>query len=232
MPEPEEIKTLFQRIAWRYDRANTVLSLGLHRYWRWRTARVVKALKPKVVLDMATGTGDLAFALERQLGKTTSIMGMDFCEPMLALARKKQGNSPIPFTLGDCLNIPLDDGSIDVVTMAFGLRNIPQRNKAFLEIHRVLRPGGFLVLLEFSQPSRWFAPLYWPYLHAILPWLSGLLTGHQEAYRYLGRSIEGFLSKKALSDELRKHGFEPVKAVGLSASVVAIHVGKKRAKGS
>lgn len=223
MPEADAVKALFASIAQRYDRANAVLSMGLHRYWRWRVARQVKGLAPACVLDMATGTGDLAFALQQQLGDSASVMGMDFCEPMLMQAREKQKNSHIPFLLGDCLEIPLDANAVDVVTLGFGLRNLEDRGRGLAEIHRVLKPGGVLVVLEFTQPAAWLKPLYWPYVRTLLPWISSKITSNREAYCYLGSSIEAFPTKAVLAEQIQAQGFQVERITGLTGSIVAIH---------
>lgn len=186
-------------------------------------AKRVQRLKPKSILDMATGTGDLAFALERHVDASSKIVGMDFCEPMLARARNKKKDTNVSFTLGDCLRIALDDNSVDVITIGFGLRNLQERKVGLAEMHRVLRPGGWLIVLEFTQPDAWLKPFYWPYVRLWMPWISKKLTGQPSAYRYLGSSIAGFPSKKELSNELTESHFRVKSVTGLSGSIVAIH---------
>lgn len=220
---------MFAGIAGRYDLANRVLSGGLDLWWRRVLVRKVAAEHPKVVADLATGSGDVAFALKRRLGAEVAVAGYDFCQPMLDEADRKKVKDPllaaIPFAFGDCLNLPMADDSVDVLTIAFGLRNLEDRARGLIEMHRVLRPGGKLFVLEFTQPDRWFRPFYFFYLKAILPLVARVLTGDKAAYDYLAGSIEAFPTKASLAEELRKGGFAPVEATGLSASIVAIHEG-------
>jgi demethylmenaquinone methyltransferase/2-methoxy-6-polyprenyl-1,4-benzoquinol methylase len=149
---------MFGRIARRYDAANFVLSGGIDTWWRKRLVAAVRAAAPHDVLDLATGSGDVAFALSRELPAATKIVGMDFCQPMLdqAVAKKKAAGARafdnITFRQGDGLALPSPDASFDAVTISFGLRNLADRACGLREMHRVLRPGGRLVVLEFSQP--------------------------------------------------------------------------------
>jgi demethylmenaquinone methyltransferase / 2-methoxy-6-polyprenyl-1,4-benzoquinol methylase len=218
---------MFAGIASRYDLANRVLSGGLDVWWRRRLARKVEARHPARVVDLATGSGDVAFVLKRRLGAEVDVTGMDFCQPMLEEADRKKASDPllaqIDFRWADCLDLPLEDASVDVFTIAFGLRNLEDRERGLREMRRVLRPGGSLFVLEFTQPDRWFRPFYYAYVRGVLPLLARLLTSDQGAYEYLGGSIAAFPDKEMLSGELRAAGFSHVEATGLTASVVAIH---------
>jgi demethylmenaquinone methyltransferase/2-methoxy-6-polyprenyl-1,4-benzoquinol methylase len=184
-----------------------------------------------MVADLATGSGDVALALRRRLPPACHIAALDFCEPMLEQARAKQSQRAIPtdtlsFRFGDCLNLPLADHSVDVVTIAFGLRNLEDRHRGLLEMRRVLRPGtGTLFVLEFSQPYPWFRPVYYAYLRFLLPFLAASMTGDRSAYQYLVGSIHAFPSREQLCSELTAAGFSSVKATALTGSAVAIHKG-------
>ncbi|MDG2169372.1 MAG: ubiquinone/menaquinone biosynthesis methyltransferase, partial [Opitutales bacterium] len=184
---------------------------------------------PSVVVDLATGSGDVAFALKNKLADEVSVSGLDFCQPMLDEAEKKRlERTPSPdinFGIGDILNLPLEDNSVDAITVAFGVRNLENRNQGLQDILRCLRPGGKLFILEFSQPYNWFRPLYYSYLKYILPTIAGWVTKKPEAYDYLGDSIEGFPSTQKLIDELDVAGFHDMKATRMTLGIVAIHEG-------
>ena len=181
------------------------------------------------MLDLATGSGDVAFALAGSLPKGTEITGMDFCQPMLdeAAAKKsraKQGSyANVDFKLGDGLSLPLPDGYFDAVTISFGLRNMADRHRSLCEMRRVLKPGGSVVILEFSQPQAWFQPFYYFYLRRILPLIAGAVTGDRAAYIYLNETIGQFPDRSALSEEIRAAGFSAIKAEGLTLGIVALH---------
>lgn len=231
MPKAEAVRTMFSGIAGRYDKANLVLSGGIDRLWRRRLVRLVDRRKPAALADLATGSGDVAFALRRGLGQGVTITGLDFCPPMLAEAEKKRDADPalggIEFRVGDCLNLPLPDNSVDVLTISFGLRNLEDRHRGLQEMRRVLRPGGALLVLEFTQPDRWFRPFYYFYLKRILPTLARWTTGNRDAYDYLAGSIEAFPTKESLAAEMKAAGFKTVQAEGLTFSITAIHTAEK-----
>jgi demethylmenaquinone methyltransferase/2-methoxy-6-polyprenyl-1,4-benzoquinol methylase len=223
---------MFGRIAPRYDLANRVLSGGIDLYWRARLVSAVRRAHPRDILDLATGSGDVAFALRRGIPGELRILGMDFSPPMLAQAEAKKsalaGAAPgIEFRPGDALDLPLPDADFDAVTIAFGLRNMADRARCLAEIRRVLRPDGRLFVLEFSQPYPWFRPLYSIHLSHVIPRLAGLLTGDRGAYRYLGESIGAFPGRDALAQEIRAAGFTEVSAQALTMGIVALHVARR-----
>jgi demethylmenaquinone methyltransferase / 2-methoxy-6-polyprenyl-1,4-benzoquinol methylase len=218
---------MFARIAGRYDLANHLLSGGVDFWWRQRLVRAVHDVRPGAVLDLATGSGDVAFALADGLPKSVAIMGMDFCQPMLDEAVRKRPANPrwakVEFRPGDGLALPLPDHQVDAITISFGLRNMADRQRALGEMRRVLRPGGRLFVLEFSQPYPWFRPLYFAYLKFVLPWVAGVVTGDRGAYEYLGGSIEAFPGRAAMTAEMTQAGFRVVRAEPLTFGIVALH---------
>jgi len=228
MPDSTAVNTMFARIARRYDLANRLLSGGFDGWWRRRLVAAVRETRPRTVLDLATGSGDVAFALGRSLPAAVAIIGLDFCRPMLEEAEAKKrrfgGFANVSFRPGDGLALPLEDGSVDAVTIAFGLRNMADRRRALSEMRRVLRrPHGWLFVLEFSQPAPWFRPLYYFYLRRALPRLAGLVTGDRAAYEYLGQTIGEFPDRAGLSAEIRDGGFSAVTATTMSLGIVALH---------
>ncbi|MDB6166488.1 MAG: ubiE 2 [Lacunisphaera sp.] len=227
MPDPKAVNTLFGRIASRYDLANHLLSGGVDFHWRRRLVRAVHDAQPASVLDLATGSGDVAFALADGLPAGVRLTGMDFCQPMLDEAVKKRRGSPrwapIEFRQGDGLALPLPDASFEAVTISFGLRNMADRHQALCEMRRVLRPGGRLFLLEFSQPAIWFRPFYYAYLKFVLPTVAGVVTGDRAAYEYLCGSIEQFPGREAMAAEVRRAGFRSVSATPMTFGIVALH---------
>ncbi|MGC4073844.1 MAG: bifunctional demethylmenaquinone methyltransferase/2-methoxy-6-polyprenyl-1,4-benzoquinol methylase UbiE [Nibricoccus sp.] len=231
MPDPVAVNSMFSRIARRYDVANHLLSGCMDFGWRRKLVAAVKRTNPRDILDLATGSGDVAFALGNKLPTTVAITGMDFCQPMLDEAEIKKRQSRrfdnVTFRQGDGLALPLPDACVDAVTISFGLRNMADRHKALTEMHRVLRPGGSLFVLEFSQPARWFRPIYFFYLRHILPLIAGGITGDRSAYVYLNETIEQFPGRDALSAEIRAAGFSTIQARGLTLCCVALHEAKK-----
>jgi demethylmenaquinone methyltransferase/2-methoxy-6-polyprenyl-1,4-benzoquinol methylase len=222
------VNSMFGRIARRYDLANRILSGGIDLWWRRRLVASVRRSHPRDVLDLATGSGDVACALGRSITPSVRILGMDFCEPMLDEARLKLagmgGKIPdVDFRQGDALNLPLPDGSFDAVTIAFGLRNMADRGRCLSEMRRVLRPGGRVFILEFSKPWVWLRPLCRLHLKFVVPGLAALLTGERGAYEYLGNSIEEFPDSEALAEEIRAAGFKNVSVSRMTMGVVALH---------
>jgi len=227
MPDPKAVNSMFARIAGRYDLANHLLSGGVDCWWRQRLVRLVHDSHPAAVLDLATGSGDVAFALADGLPPGGELTGMDFCQPMLDEAVKKRASSArwahIKFMQGDGMALPLPDRSFDAVTISFGLRNMADRHTALVEMRRVLRPGGKLFVLEFSQPYFWFRPVYFAYLKYLLPLIAGVVTGDKNAYDYLCGSIEQFPGRAGISAEILHAGFASVSATPLTCGIVALH---------
>lgn len=201
---PEFVHKAFSSIASRYVMTNHFLSAGIDVLWRKKVASIVEAVSPRFVLDVATGSGDLARAVQKRVPQA-KVVGSDFCEPMLAEA-KKRGLEDL--VVADGLALPFPDNSFDALTIGYGLRNMADWSAALREFARVLRPGGKLVILDFSLPrNRVLLSLYRFYLHNILPRIAGWLTGNREAYAYLGDSIERFPSGTKMRNLIEDNGF-------------------------
>lgn len=227
IPKSEKVEKMFSGIADKYDFLNHILSFGIDYYWRNRLAKKVKKLNPGTLLDLATGSGDVAFKLSDTLKKDCIITAADFCHPMLDQAKLKQTKSNqysnISFEYADAMNLGFDDNTFDTVTIAFGVRNFENRSKGLSEILRVLKPQGSLFILEFSQPIAWFKPFYFLYLKYILPSIAGIISKDKNAYQYLAGTIESFPSKELLKSQLLEAGYSKVNPHGMTFSTVAIH---------
>ena len=204
--------------------ANHLLSLGLDFWWRSRAAAIVRSWQPQRVLDLATGSGDLARAIQKACPQAV-VIGADFCLPMLLAARRKGVANLIQ---ADGMQLPLPDAAHDVVTIAFGLRNMESLQRCLGEIARVLRPGGHLLVLDFSiprPPLRW---LYRLYLHRVLPVFARLVTGDRQAYEYLGASIEKFPSGAEMNAMIEAAGFADAKCEPLTGGVVSVYTARRQ----
>ena len=222
--KPAHVREMFGSIARRYDLANHVLSCGIDFYWRARAAEVVEGWHPHTILDLATGTGDLALAMQKKL-PNAELTGVDFLPEMLELARRKGVRRVV---LADAMKLPFDDASFDCVTIAFGLRNVENFSAALTEMWRVLNARGHLLVLEFSLPT---IPIlraaYRFYLHRCLPFLGSLLTRKKSAYDYLGDSIEEFPSGNAMCELMRRTGYVSPSFERLTGGIVTIYTGAK-----
>ena len=217
---PELVRGLFSDIAGRYQVVNHLLSGGLDFYWRAISVRLIRRWNPSTALDIATGTGDLAMAI-RKACPGARVIGADFCRPMLEVARR---NGLPELVVADGLELPFPDQSFDLVTAAFGLRNMASWEKGLSEMARVLRPGGNLLILDFSLPTLpVIRPLYRFYLHRILPVIAGIATGRTDAYEYLGGSIEKFPSGRAMTELIESCGFQGTVAKPLTLGTVSIY---------
>ena len=210
---------MFGRIARRYDLANHVLSGGADFLWRRRAAKIVANWQPHDILDLATGSGDLALAVQHQL-PNARIVAADFSPDMLEVARKKGVANTV---VADALQLPFESASFDAVTVAFGLRNMADWDRALAEMARVLRDGGHLLVLDFSIPTGAFRPAYRFYLHRCLPLLASIVTGQKAAYDYLGGSIEKFPSGQAMVELIERNGFSNASAEPLTGGIATIY---------
>jgi demethylmenaquinone methyltransferase/2-methoxy-6-polyprenyl-1,4-benzoquinol methylase len=214
---------MFGRIARRYDLANHLLSGGADFLWRKRAAKIVEFWQPARVLDMATGSGDLALAIQRRL-PTSIITAADFSPEMLEVAKRKG----VPRTiLADAVQLPFADGSFDCVTVAFGLRNMSDWDLALREMARVLIPAGHLLVLDFSMPVGAMRPPYRFYLHRCLPIMASIVTGQKKAYDYLGGSIEKFPSGGEMIGMIEANGFAAAAAQPLTGGIATIYTAQK-----
>jgi demethylmenaquinone methyltransferase/2-methoxy-6-polyprenyl-1,4-benzoquinol methylase len=232
-PDPERkrayVRAMFGAIARRYDLLNTLLSLGLHRRWKRYAVQVAAPPPGGSAVDVCCGTGDLALLLWERVGPEGRVVGVDFAEPMVRLARGRAGQREgVWFVQADAEALPLKDGAFDVATVGFGIRNVGEVRSALRELYRVLKPGGRLVVLEFSRPrSRLFAALYDFYSYTVIPWLGRALSRHPDAYWYLPTSIRGWPDQEAFRRTLEGAGFHPVRYHDLLCGAVAVHVATK-----
>ena len=222
--DPTFVRGVFDRIAPRYDLTNTLLCGGCDSLWRRRTAKLVAGWKPLDILDLATGSGVLAAGLQKW-NPAARIVGADFSQPMLRQAWSQRGQRQL--VVGDGLRLPLRDTAFDVVTVAFGLRNMASWPGALAEMKRVLRPGGHVVVLDFSLPRGWLREPYRFYLHRILPRIAGVVSREREGYEYLAESIEGFPSGEAMTTMLAESGFSGASATPLTAGIVSLYTAVK-----
>jgi demethylmenaquinone methyltransferase/2-methoxy-6-polyprenyl-1,4-benzoquinol methylase len=214
---------MFASIAARYDFANHFLSAGLDHSWRRRATAHVRAWQPDIILDIAAGSGDLTLSLQQAL-PNASVIALDFCEPMLQRARKKNARRLV---VADSLHLPFATDSIEAITVAFGLRNMNSWNHALAEMRRALREGGHLLVLDFSVPAPPLRWLYRPYLHYLLPRIAALLTGSKSAYDYLGASIEQFPHGASMRALFAQEGLSDVRAEPLTGGIVSLYTGMK-----
>ncbi len=228
----QRVRSMFDRVAPRYDLANHLLSANVDRHWRNRTVVRVRDIlsRPDArVVDLACGTGDLLIALERKARR--GLIGSDFCYPMLAGAKTKLSRDRMRSTLveSDALVLPFADRSLDLITIAFGYRNLANYRAGLLEMRRVLRPGGALAILEFSQPpNRMFASVYNWYSHRVLPVIGGAISGVKEAYEYLPESVRKFPDAPELARMMTESGFDEVEWEYLTFGIAALHIGRVR----
>jgi demethylmenaquinone methyltransferase / 2-methoxy-6-polyprenyl-1,4-benzoquinol methylase len=224
---------MFGRIAGRYDFLNHLLSLGIDRYWRRRTVQLVPPAGPLPILDVCTGTGDLALAYDRAAGSQTPIIAADFCPEMLAVGRQKAAragaNGRVTFLEADAQQLPLATGTFQIVCVAFGLRNVADTNRGLAEMVRVAAPGGRVAILEFSTPTR--QPLrstYGWYFRRVLPRIGRLFArGSGDAYQYLPASVGEFPQGEALLERMRNAGLTDERSYPLTFGVATLYVGTK-----
>jgi demethylmenaquinone methyltransferase/2-methoxy-6-polyprenyl-1,4-benzoquinol methylase len=223
VPDAVYVRDAFARIADRYVLTNHVLSCGADVWWRKVVASRIRRWHPARALDVASGTGDLALEIQRQC-PACEVIATDFCEEMLAHAARR---GVAHTRVADALNLPFPTGGFDVVTVAFGLRNMADYPAALREMGRVLKPGGHLLILDFSLPDGLLRRPYRFYLHHLLPRLAGWLTGQRDAYEYLGGSIESFPSGTAMTGLLESSGLIDTHATPLTGGVVSIYQGTR-----
>ncbi len=223
MQDPTFVQKAFAGIASRYVLTNHVLSLWIDVLWRKRFAREAARLTPTKVLDLATGSGDLAIAVEKAC-PAALVVGADFSVPMM---REAQADRFERLIAADGTNLPFHDQTFDLLTVGFGLRNMASWPGALNEMRRVLKPGGHLMILDFRIPAHPFIrPLYLFYLKKVVPWIAGALTGQRHAYEYLCRSIEQFPSGPDMEALIASCSLTPVKSVSLTGGIASIYIAK------
>jgi demethylmenaquinone methyltransferase/2-methoxy-6-polyprenyl-1,4-benzoquinol methylase len=226
------IRRMFDRIAPRYDLLNHLLSFNVDRYWRWRTTRLVPPDGGAPILDVCTGTGDLALAYDRAAAGRVPVVGADFCHEMLVRATRKADRKGaagrVRFVEADAQRLPFPDDHFQIACVAFGLRNVTDTGRGIAEMVRVTRPGGRVAILEFSRPQGWFfGRMYRFYLRRLLPLVGRMASPDREAYRYLPESVMEFPDGEALADRLRGHGLTEVRWHPFTFGIATLYVGRK-----
>ena len=227
-----QVNSMFDRVAAHYDAMNSVMTAGLHHRWRQRAAVRAQLTEGGKALDVCCGTGDLALELAGYVGTGGTVVGCDFSEPMLELARAKSVQrwaTNVRFEHADALALPYDDESFDAVTVGFGVRNLSDLDRGLAEMARVLKPGGRLVILEITQPRRPPLSLFYSlWFDRIVP-LLGALAGDRGAYTYLPESVRSFPSPRGLAARMDAAGLERVRATVLAGGIIAIHSASRAA---
>ena len=229
----ENIRKMFDAISPRYDLLNYLLSFGRDRSWRRRAVRTLDIDSKDILLDLACGTGDVALTAHRKCDGPGEIIGVDFSEEMLKIAEtkfaKQQITIPYSFVHADVTDLPLEDESVNCISIAFGIRNVVDVPKALSEMMRVLKSGGKLVILEFAPPrGRVFGPLFHWYFKKILPWIGGIISGKKSAYEYLPRSVGEFYTIERLINLMKNAGFEISKVDKYTFGVTVAYLGVKQ----
>jgi len=235
------IRTMFGNIAHCYDLLNHLLSLHIDRYWRWRTTQLAPPHIPAVgvaapILDVCTGTGDLALAYDRAAKRRVPIVGADFCLPMLlpacAKTRRRCAAARICYVEADAQRLPFPDDTFQLTTVAFGLRNVTDTDRGLAEMVRVTQPGGRVAILEFSKPHHWlFGRLYRFYFRYLLPCIGQIVSRSRDnAYKYLPASVLEFPEGEALAAKLRSHGLTQVHWHPLTFGIATLYIGTKTAE--
>jgi demethylmenaquinone methyltransferase/2-methoxy-6-polyprenyl-1,4-benzoquinol methylase len=217
---------MFGAIADHYDLMNWIMTFGQDQRWRRQAADVANLHPGDQAIDVATGTGDLALELAEEVAPNGHVVGIDFAEPMLRIARRKTGNKklPIAFEVGDAMHIDYPDGRFDAATCGFGLRNVDDRQRGLDEMARVVRPGGRVVVLELTPPTN---PLARRYMDEVVPRLGGMIARAREAYTYLPESVAEFPDAQALGHMMQRAGLKKVTYRLLNFGTVALHWGIK-----
>ncbi|OQW88402.1 MAG: bifunctional demethylmenaquinone methyltransferase/2-methoxy-6-polyprenyl-1,4-benzoquinol methylase [Rhodoferax ferrireducens] len=217
------IRTVFTAVAPRYDLMNDLMSMGIHRLWKLKLARRVTGINGRVI-DLAGGTGDVARLLRNPQRQVT------VCDPSLAMmqvGQQRPDMTGIDWLVGEAEQLPLPDASVDLLTVSFGLRNATHLEKALTEIHRVLKPGGSFVCLEFSQPAFWLAPFYNLYSFLVIPRLGALVAREPIAYQYLVESIRRFPDQTGFAKLMTDAGFQDIRWENLSFGIACLHFGTR-----
>ena len=229
---PQRVQGIFDGLAKDYDKMNDIISLGTHRSWRAKTMASIDIPKNGQILDVAAGTGDWTIALAKELGDKGHVTGFDLSPEMLAVAREKVREAGVSFwvtlTQGNAMELPYEDDTFDLVTIGFGLRNLPDAEKGMQELYRVLKPGGQLVVLETSQPDNPVIKPFWKmYFKGVMPMMGKVFAHDKDSYDYLEKTTEEFMSFTALADLMRETGFKTVAYQRFNFGAAAAHFGIK-----
>ncbi len=227
----DRVRTMFSEIAPKYDQMNHLLSMNVDRYWRWRTVRMLKPNLTEPILDVCTGTGDLAFAFHRYTNGKAPIIGADFCKPMLEIGieKAKRGGRNVEFVEADTLNLPFEDHYFQIVSVAFGLRNVEDTDRGLREMVRVCRPKGKIAILEFSVPRRQpIKGIYGWYFRNVLPKIGQLFARNRSsAYNYLPESVGEFPCYEALTQRMKDAGCSAATFKPLTGGIATLYIGTK-----
>ncbi len=223
----KRVREMFRQIAPRYDAMNHLLSLNIDRYWRWRAVKRLRFQSHVPVLDTCTGTGDLAIAIQRKAPETVDVVGSDFCHAMLEIGRNKVPDGRIDFVEADSQALPFPSSTFGCVTVAFGLRNVADTDQGIREMARVCRPGGQVLILEFSQPTFWgLRQIYGFYFRNVLPRIGQWFAKNDKsAYQYLPESVGQFPDGQALVDRMTAAGLLNVRYTPMTFGVATIYEG-------
>jgi demethylmenaquinone methyltransferase/2-methoxy-6-polyprenyl-1,4-benzoquinol methylase len=225
------VRQMFSNIAPRYDLLNHVLSLNVDRYWWWRTARRFRSIvrrRDAAVLDLCCGTGDMTFALYRQAGSNgAAIIGADFAHPMLCIATRKSASLPLQWVEADALQMPFADARFNLVTSAFGFRNLANYDAGLREIHRVLADNGEVAILDFGEPKGLLGKLYRFYFRHVLPAIGSMLSGTKGPYAYLPASVARFPQPPEMLSRMKAAGFSEVNYTPYTFGVAGVYWGRK-----
>lgn len=227
----KHVAEVFHSVASKYDLMNDLMSMGIHRFWKLFTIHNSGVRRGAKVLDIAGGTGDLTQKFSRLVGGTGKVVLADINASMLNVGRDrltdKGAVGNIEYVQANAETLPFPDNTFDCITIAFGLRNVTDKDKALASMHRVLKPGGQLMVLEFSKPAQWLAPIYDTYSFKVLPQLGRLFTGDADSYQYLAESIRMHPDQQTLKQMMLSAGFENCHYHNMSAGIVALHRGYK-----
>lgn len=223
----EQVRAMFSEISEGYDLGNDVLSFGTHRLWKRLLIRRARVKPGNHVLDLATGTGDVALLFADAVGKEGRVVGADFCADMIAIAEERPKNKRpnLTFEVGDAMSLRFPSNSFDISSISFGIRNVDSPRGALAEMRRVVKPGGRVIVLEFGQPSGIFGALYRFYMRYLGPVIGGMITGKREAYSYLDRTAAAFPAGDNFLAIMRDAGFRKVSAEPLFGGIAYIYIG-------